>query len=58
MIDDKETILTNNFHRKMGLDYIKQTLDEWTIKEFPPNKENNYIRELSFTRNEEWKFEE
>ena len=58
MIDDKEIILTNNFHRKIGLDYIKQTFDEWTINEIQPSKENKYIREIIFSRNEEWKFEE
>ena len=52
------SIIESKLGRKIILDYIKQTLDEWRLIEIPPDKKNNYIRKIILTRNEEWKYYE
>ena len=54
---EKEYIIENGLGKRIHIDYIKHTYSEWEMKEIPPTNDNK-IRTVIFTRNEEWRFED
>jgi hypothetical protein len=56
-MEDTEYITTGCLGKKINIDYLNRTIDEWEIKEIPPTKEN-LTRTVILTREEKWRFED
>jgi len=52
-----EFITSKMLFKKIMVDYLEKTIEEWKIKEIPPNNECK-IRKVIFERDETDKFEE
>jgi len=44
--------------RHILLNTLKATEKDWECKEIVPSKRNGYVRKITFTKNEAWKYED